>query len=125
MSVIKQEIKQCLLGVDKGADGKTIARFSFPERFVGFKGHFPGNPILPGICQIQALIVFAEELHKEKASLKKVVLAKFFKSVSQNEELLFNYSEKAGQDDKVRVKASVNKANGEKIARLELEVNFL
>ncbi|MTD26908.1 hypothetical protein [Erwinia sorbitola] len=28
------------------------ADFYFPAEFIGFQGHFPGNPILPGIVQI-------------------------------------------------------------------------
>ena len=46
-------------------DGKIFATFTPPEDFPPFHGHFPGNPILPGIAQI-ALIT--EILNRAKAS---------------------------------------------------------
>ena len=124
MSVIKQEIKQCMLELNKGTGGKVLSRFSFPSSFVGFKGHFPGRPVLPAICQIQALIVIAEELHKKKMNLKKIILTKFFKPVSQNEELLFDYSESIRQGSGIVLAALVSGISGEKIAKLELEVRI-
>ena len=125
MSTIKQEIKQCMLKIDNNADNKIKAHFLFPEHFIGFKGHFPGKPVLPGICQVQALIVIAEKLHKKKAALRKVVLAKFFRQISQDETVLFDYTEKKEEDNEFNIKALVSTVNGEKIAKLELEINFL
>jgi 3-hydroxymyristoyl/3-hydroxydecanoyl-(acyl carrier protein) dehydratase len=31
---------------------EIVGYFSFPDDFSGFQGHFPGNPLLPGIVQI-------------------------------------------------------------------------
>ena len=125
MSKIRQEVKQCMLKIDNSADKKVTAHFLFPEHFIGFKGHFPGNPVLPGICQVQALITIAEKLHKKKTILRKVVLAKFFKQISQDETVLFDYTEKKEEDNEFNIKALVSAVNGEKIAKLELEINFL
>lgn len=36
--------------------GGYAAEFVFPPDFIGFAGHFPGNPILPGIAQIMAVL---------------------------------------------------------------------
>jgi 3-hydroxymyristoyl/3-hydroxydecanoyl-(acyl carrier protein) dehydratase len=36
--------------------GGYAAEFVFPPDFVGFAGHFPGNPVLPGIAQIMAVL---------------------------------------------------------------------
>lgn len=35
------------------------AAFFFPETFAGFDGHFPGNPMLPGIAQIMSAALTA------------------------------------------------------------------
>ena len=123
MSVIMQQIKQCMSGLDKTVDGKTVVSFRFPENFIGFKGHFPTRAVLPGVCKIQAVIVIAQELHKKKAKLKKIILAKFFEPVSQDEELFFDYSESAWTDNEALLKASVS-SNGKKIAKLELRISF-
>ena len=123
MSVIMQEIKQCMSGLNKTADGKTVASFRFPADFIGFKGHFPGRPVLPGICKIQAVIAITQELHNKKVKLKKVILAKFFEPVSQDEELFFEYSESLEMNNEALLKASVS-SNGKKTAKLELRVSF-
>ncbi len=36
--------------------GEFAAEFVFPADFCGFAGHFPGNPVLPGIAQIMAVL---------------------------------------------------------------------
>lgn len=123
MSVIKQEIRQCMSGLNKIADGRVAARFLFPASFTGFKGHFPGKPVLPGVCEIQAVIVISEELHKKEGRLKKIVLAKFFNPVSPDEEMFFEYSESMKMDKKALVKVSVS-GKDKKIAKFELKISF-
>lgn len=39
-------------GTDSKADGTIQSQFCFAEDFIGFRGHFPGAPVLPGIVQI-------------------------------------------------------------------------
>lgn len=109
--------------VNKIADGRVAARFLFPASFTGFKGHFPGKPILPGICEIQAVIVISEELHKKEGRVKKIVSAKFFNPISSDEEMLFEYSENMKTDKEALVKVSVS-GKDKKIAKLELKISF-
>ena len=35
-----------------GENGEGSCTFSVPGAFSGYRGHFPGNPILPGIVQL-------------------------------------------------------------------------
>jgi 3-hydroxyacyl-[acyl-carrier-protein] dehydratase len=36
------------------------------EQHPVYQGHFPGNPVVPGVCQIQMIKeIFSEVLHKE------------------------------------------------------------
>lgn len=37
------------------------ATCSFPATFIGFQGHFPGNPILPAVIQLAAIRCIAEQ----------------------------------------------------------------
>jgi len=123
MSIIKQEIKQCMSDLRKDGEGRISARFLFPETFTGFKGHFPGQPTLPGICNILAGIVVAEEVYKKKIKLKKIVQAKFFNVVSQNEELLLECSEHKKTDESALMKVMISR-NSKKIAKYELRISF-
>jgi len=46
---------------DQAADnGDGTCTFSVPGSFSGYRGHFPGNPILPGIVQLSFIRRLAE-----------------------------------------------------------------
>jgi len=124
MNILRQEIRKLMsLPLEKVADG-VVTRFSFPEDFTGFKGHFSNNPILPGVCKIQALIVLAEVINGRAFEMKEIKEAKFFSPVSCNEEVVFEYSENASNEKEVTIKASVS-CEDRKIAKMELTGHFV
>jgi 3-hydroxymyristoyl/3-hydroxydecanoyl-(acyl carrier protein) dehydratase len=55
MSKLTREICACMSHLNTDAESLT-ARFCFPEDFIGFKGHFPNHPVVPGVCKIQAIL---------------------------------------------------------------------
>lgn len=65
MILQKDEIKKCLpqrepfLMVDRVVDfderGGIVAELDLPESLPFFKGHFPNNPIMPGVLMTEAL----------------------------------------------------------------------
>jgi 3-hydroxymyristoyl/3-hydroxydecanoyl-(acyl carrier protein) dehydratase len=50
-----QDVVRCRVGELASSGGVWTASFVFPPEFTGFDGHFPGNPMLPGIAQICAV----------------------------------------------------------------------
>lgn len=64
-------------------DGTITATFCFPPSFVGFDGHFPGNPVLPGIVQLMAALYTAAK--GQKTIPLAIKQAKFTRPVSPNE----------------------------------------
>ena len=123
MNVLVQEIKQCMSHLTETGEGKVTARFTFPEDFIGFQGHFPGRPVLPAVCKIQAVMVILQTRHKKKVRLKEIVLAKFFSPVSCREELVFECQEQMESSKEVMVKALIT-SKGKKIAKLQLRVSL-
>jgi 3-hydroxymyristoyl/3-hydroxydecanoyl-(acyl carrier protein) dehydratase len=121
MSRLGQEIKSSLQTIEEISELKSCARFCFPKKFIGFKGHFPNKPILPGVCKIQAaLLVLAQRKHKN-IRLTEIVLAKFFAPVTFNQDLIFNLEEhpKNNSESTVAVKIS---CGDKKIAELQLRI---
>ncbi len=124
MSKLRQEIKSSLLSLEAISDLKTSARFCFSKKFIGFKGHFPNNPILPGVCKIQAALLILEERKAKNVRLAEIILAKFFTPVTFNQELLFNLEEHPQNSGESTVTVKISGEN-KKIAELQLRVNIL
>ncbi len=47
-----------------------------------FNGHFPGNPIMPGVCMMQVIKELTEEVLKEELFLQKSTNIKFMAKIN-------------------------------------------
>ena len=83
---MKKEIDGYLEGFEV-KDDWVVAQISFPESFSGFQGHFPDQPVLPGVCQIALAMVMAERMRGTRQKLAEVVNAKFVAMVLPNQPL--------------------------------------
>ena len=124
MSKLRDEIRSSMQAMAEVSDLKTSAHFCFSKKFIGFKGHFPNKPILPGVCKIQAALLLLEERKHKNIKLVEIILAKFFAPVTFNQKLLFNLEEhpKNNTESTISVKIS---SEDKKIADLQLRVNIL
>ncbi len=119
MKKIKTEIAQYMTVVE--ASNRTItSRFVFPEEFLGFQGHFPGNKVLPGVCQIQCALAAVERATQRTVELKEVTLAKYFSPVAPGEEIVCTCSDVADHGA-FTMKAVISKG-ATKISELKLRV---
>lgn len=60
MSSLLDSVRKCLHAAPvKNAGGDWEADFIFPPSFTGFDGHFPNNPVVPGVAQIMAAMLIA------------------------------------------------------------------
>ena len=89
MSVLTKAIRDCLPPVSIGEDGAISIQVAFPKEFIGFNGHFPGKPVLPGVCLVQAAVVALSMARPEPVSLKRLVSAKWLAPVLPGERLAF------------------------------------
>lgn len=121
MNVLARELRSCLSGLTVGTAGQYTAAFRFPPGFPGFAGHFPGNPILPGVCMVQAALVLIGARNQVPVSLKRIVSAKWFAPVRPGAELLFACREQRDQlvETTVRIRIA---CGDEKVADLHLQV---
>lgn len=124
MSIIFQEIEKCMSNLTQDSEGKITARFVFPPKFIGFKGHFPNRPVLPGVCNIQAVTAIFKVLRKREVKLREIVLAKFFTPVSPDQELFFECRSAKEESDQSLIKVLVVSGDGKKIAELQLKLSF-
>ena len=122
MSRLRKEIKSYMSKFRDDAKELT-AHFCISQEFIGFKGHFPERPVLPGVCIFQAVLCMLEEAVRERPKLKEIVSAKFFAHVTCNEEIVFTVRQLPEGSEERRVLALIT--NGEKkIAEIKLRVSF-
>jgi len=69
------------------ADGRAIFEFRFAADDPVFAGHFPGNPILPGVFQLELTRLAAETVLKCPLVVREVSKAKFRLPISPGETL--------------------------------------
>lgn len=117
-----REINKSMYDLSESPEGNLTARFIFRPDFPGFKGHFPGKPVLPGICKIQAVIAMIEKWHKKNVCLKEISLAKFLAPVFDNQEIIISSGKPDKLPDEAKIKASVI-SGGKKIAELQLKLS--
>ncbi len=58
-------------------DGKNVYSISLLAGSEIYKGHFPGNPISPGVCSIQMIRECAEEALNKKLQISEINQCRF------------------------------------------------
>ncbi len=122
MSKLRSEIKSSMSEL-RSSGRELTAHFCFAPKFIGFQGHFPGKPVLPGVCKIQAILCMLEAAARKTPQLKEIVSAKFFTPVTGNEEIVCTVRQESEGSEETRVLALVTKGKI-KIAEIKLRVSF-
>lgn len=106
----------------KTENGNYIAQINLNKDHDIFKGHFPGNPVTPGVCMMQIVKELTEEFMGKKLFLKTASNVKFMAIINPFETpeltLQLDISEN-GEEVKVKNTTSF----GETIA-LKMSVNY-
>ncbi|PNQ74657.1 3-hydroxyacyl-ACP dehydratase [Hanstruepera neustonica] len=59
------------------ADGSATANITINKNHEVFKGHFPGNPVTPGVCMMQIIKELTEQAVNEKLFMQSSSNVKF------------------------------------------------
>jgi len=66
-----------ILSEEKISDSKYTVTILVNEKHEIFKGHFPGNPIMPGVCMIQIIKELTEAITKSSLMIQTLANVKF------------------------------------------------
>lgn len=80
-----------------------------------FKVHFPGNPIVPGVCQIELITEILEEYTGKRLSLAEVKNIKFLAVLTPVETERLSVTFKKLDAEKSHLKASAVLSSGTKL----------
>ncbi len=75
-----------------------------------FEGHFPGNPVVPGVCQIRMITEIVSEITGKEVRLQEADNIKFLSMINPNDhsELTIDCTLKKNEDGMIRVTASIS-----------------
>jgi len=111
-----------LQSYEKAESGSFVANITLNQNHDIFKGHFPGNPVTPGVCMMQIVKELTEEFTGSELFLKTASNVKFMAIINPFEtpelKLQLDINE---SDEEVKVKNTTS--FGETIA-LKLSVNY-
>lgn len=121
MNKIKEYIDKNLRDCEIADDGTMSAEIKYGNDFPAFEGHFPGQPIVPGVCQIQTVVTIAEEAHNKVYTLKTVKNAKYFHPIMLNDIVQCKCT--LQEKDGVKILKGNIKKDDQKIAQITLIVD--
>ena len=107
---------------EKAENGKFTANLRLNKNHDIFKGHFPGNPVTPGVCMMQIVKDLTEEFTGSKLFLKSASNVKFMAIINPFEtpDLVLELDINENVDE---IKVKNTTSFGETIA-LKLSVNY-
>lgn len=63
------------------------AFYEFSKQFPGFDGHFPGQPVLPGVCMLKAVAAALEDWHGQGIRVEELRKARFLSPIRPGQPL--------------------------------------
>jgi 3-hydroxyacyl-[acyl-carrier-protein] dehydratase len=95
-----------IISLENTADSKYKAVILINEKHDIFKGHFPGNPIMPGVCMMQIIKELTEKITKSSLFMHSVSNVKFMALINpfNTPELLLELDVTTTEDNLVKVK---------------------
>ncbi|AXB55975.1 3-hydroxyacyl-ACP dehydratase [Flavobacterium fluviale] len=95
-----------VLSEEKVSDSKYNITILINEKHEVFKGHFPGNPIMPGVCMIQIIKELTESITKSSLMIQSLANVKFMALINPEvtPELRLELDVTITEDDLVKVK---------------------
>ena len=80
-------------------NGENSCTFSVPGTFSGYRGHFPGNPILPGIVQLSFIRRLAERRLGRLLRLEGVRRIKYLRTITPDLPVTLKLELEPGETD--------------------------
>ncbi len=110
------------LRIVASAPGTAVAVVTLDPDFAGFAGHFPGAPVLPGMCHVDLAMRAACQVVGAPLDLLAVERARFVRKALPGEELRMFLVFRPSADDVTTIAAEIS-VGGKTSAQLHLSVS--
>ena len=93
---------------EQPAEGNGTYNILWNAQHPVFEGHFPGRPVVPGVCMMQTIQELLEKLLGKKVTLKKAANMKFLNMIdpTANPQVEITLQHKL-QEDELKVTATI------------------
>lgn len=93
------------------ANNLVVATVELNEKHEIFKGHFPNQPLLPGVCMLQMVREVLEESLTDKLQLLKADDIRFTAMIDtgENKEIKFEIQYKQAEEKSINITAKILK----------------
>lgn len=121
--MLKDDFYQ-LKNIEQVNDNEYIANIHFNNKHEIFKGHFPGKPIVPGVCMIQIVKEIVSSAFDLNLTLKSSRNIKFTALIDPNKtpDLKLQLTIERKEDNTVRVK---NVSSFGAIDAVKMDLNYI
>jgi len=93
---------------EQAAEGAGTFSILWNAKHPIFEGHFPGRPVVPGVCMMQTITELLEKLLQRKVTLKKASNMKFLNMIDPNANPVTEITlQHKMQDDELKVTATL------------------
>jgi len=88
---LNEQIMKYIISLGKD-NQQFLTEISFDHKFIGFDGHFPGMPMLPGVVMLKTGLLIGEIIAEQPLMPVNIKQAKFAKSILPNEKIQISSS---------------------------------
>ena len=95
-----------VVSIENSAENKYLVLIHINAEHDVFKGHFPGNPIMPGVCMMQIIKELTEQITGSSLFMQSLSNVKFMALINpfQTPELLLELDVTTTEDNLIKVK---------------------
>ena len=87
---------------DRLVEKEVVAEVTFPGESSWFDGHFPQEPVLPGIAQVAVVHDLIRRAYGQTLPLREISRIRFKRKISPSDRLTITISPKEGSGDAYR-----------------------
>lgn len=95
-----------IVSIENTAENKHLVQIRINAEHEVFKGHFPGNPIMPGVCMMQIIKELTEQISENSLFMQSLSNVKFMALINPfiNPELRLELDLSITDTDLIKVK---------------------
>lgn len=107
----------------KSSDHNIEAMISLNEDHKIYKGHFPGQPVVPGVMQLQMIKELVEKAKEQEFIMSNITVAKFLNIIvpTANKEINVEIDLAEAEEDQYKINA---KLSGNELVFTKLKANL-